>query len=217
MSQKTELQILTERAADGDLDAEWKLVEFFLPHALGLARHRIRGLSPAVSEAEDLANSAVKSLCLRIRDGRVIFEHDEQLKGLLRTMVRNKANKLWRYSTAEKRNLQGNVNLDDGQMSDQILSQQGIDPATIYFDDRLKLDSVDASTIANIVSSLQSELHDLFKALFDSLDEYPRQVLVLLMETNFSNEELASKIGRSLNSVERYRHTIRDAIKSLAN
>ena len=183
---------------------------FFFRSAIEGTKQKLNGALPA-EDMEDIALSAVMSFCMRIREGSVRYQGDKQLFSLLRRVIDGKIRKLWQYHFAQKRDIR------------QVEALHGAPLETalqVPVEDQLSADSVHVTpdeqpAVDRILGDLQSELHGLFTELLSNLDEHPRRLLLVLLESDVSNEELAKRIGRSVASVDRYRQLIRHKIKSL--
>ena len=75
------LQIIVAGRA-GDDAALNQVAEYLLPKAFEIARSRMQALSP-MDDYEDIAISAVKSICLRFREGACDFLGEIELGRLL--------------------------------------------------------------------------------------------------------------------------------------
>ena len=100
-------------ARAGDETALNQIAEYLLPTAFEIARSRMQALSP-MDDYEDIAISAVKSICLRFREGTCEFLGEIELGNLLHKFVIGKVRDQRKYHFAEKRDIKLN---DDGEFS----------------------------------------------------------------------------------------------------
>ena len=70
--EKSPLEQWIAGARDGDESALNQLAEYLLPKAFDFANRKMINLSP-VDDYEDIAISAVKSVCIRFRKGKASF------------------------------------------------------------------------------------------------------------------------------------------------
>ena len=101
------LQKIIVDARGGDETALNQIAEYLLPKAFEMARFRMRALSP-MDDYEDIAISAVKSICLRFRDGTCEFLGEIELGSLLQKFVIGKVRDQRKYHFAEKRDIKLN-------------------------------------------------------------------------------------------------------------
>ena len=208
------LKQLFDAAVAGDKNAESELADYFFDHAIRLAKLNLPTAPDAIADHEDLAVSAMKSLCGGIRRGHFEFRGDAQLHSLLKLIVSRKTKRLLR------KHYQGKEILTEADLgSDGIPFQNiGLTPEFIGIleDSSVKLAKDEMPVVERILSVLPSELHGFLKQLLNELDDQPRKALLLLMEHNLSNKELGKRLGRSKATVERYRMLIREKIKEIS-
>ena len=206
---------LVEQVRKGDEQATTDLANHFLDTALVLARLSLPTSPTSSADYEDIANSALKSFFVRLRDGRLEYYGDRQLVSALRKIVKAKTNRLFEIHLSDKRDvrkLAGNQSID-------CLTQGSFNQvsALTLIGEYLELETseADQQAVERILDSLQQELHGLFKTLAAALDKYPRQVLFLMLEADLSNLQIAERLGRSVASIERYRKLIREKLEGL--
>ncbi len=95
------LQQIIVDARAGDETALNQIAEYLLPKAFDIARSRMQALSP-MDDYEDVAISAVKSICLRFREGTCDFLGEIELGRLLQKFVIGKVRDQRKYHFAEK-------------------------------------------------------------------------------------------------------------------
>ena len=110
----TPLEQWTVRSRDGDDSALNHLAEYLLPKAFDFANRKMMHLSP-MDDYEDVAISAVKSVCLRFRQGRNEFLGEMELDSLLRQFVIGKIRDRRKYHLRDKRDIELNVVKNDSQ------------------------------------------------------------------------------------------------------
>jgi len=211
---QTPLSKLIGKVQEGNSDAVDELASHFFDQALVIARQTLPKPPTPVVDHEDLALSALRSFCLRIRDGRIEYQGDKQLVALLKTIVGTKTKRLFEYHFAEKRDPRRKQSLTEADCNASAT------PPELHeqFDmQQFPVDPDDRSAVSRILESLQHELRDLFVALTNVLDEHPRRALFLMLEQDFDNREMARQLGRSVASVERYRQLIREKIRLLTD
>ena len=212
MNAKRSFSRLVEKVRQGDLAAADDLADSFFNQAIFLAKDQLPNSPTPAADFEDLAISALKSFCIRIRDGKIEYLGDRELVGALRKIVKAKTNRLFEHHFAEKRDARKVKGAFDPAPETERCEKLE-DQFTLFLDgDELIVDPEDQPAVARILESLQSELHGLFKTLLNRLDEHPRRALLMLLEQDLSNEELARRLGRSVASVERYRQLIREKL-----
>ena len=101
------LQKIIVDARGGDETALNQIAEYLLPKAFEIARSRMQALSP-MDDYEDVAISAVKSICLRFREGTCEFLGEIELGCLLQKFVIGKVRDQRKYHFAEKRDIKLN-------------------------------------------------------------------------------------------------------------
>lgn len=208
---------------DGDADALNSLAEYLLPKAFGFASRNVQSLSP-MDDYEDIAISAVKSVCVRIREGQSEFLGERELGGLLRKFVIGKIRDRRKYHLAEKRDI--NKNLDDNPQTNdqsseagqQILHQAVDAAASVWLDEQsVNLPAAEQDYLEQMLMGLGSDVQGLFAELVKRLDARPRKVLMLMTESSMSNEELAEAMDCAPRSIERHRSAIRKKLEEIVN
>ena len=116
------LRVCIADSRDGDEAALNQLAEYLLPMAFEMARFRMQALSP-MDDYEDIAISAVKSICMRIRQGQARFLGEKELGGLLRQFVIGKIRDRKKYHLAEKRQCNLNAQADHSKAISALQNQ----------------------------------------------------------------------------------------------
>lgn len=207
---------------NGDEGALNQLAEYLLPKAFEFASWKMLELSP-VDDHEDIAVSAVKSVCIRFREGHKEFLGEKELTSLLRQFVIGKIRDRRKYHLAEKRNV--NLNVSEylaNPHSDESVSRSPIhenatdDPKSIWLDDASSsLPADEQAYLQTMLSGLGSDVQGLFSELVKRLDDNPRRVLMLITTRAMTNLELAAELDCAPASIERYRKAIRRKIEEI--
>ena len=177
----------------------------------------MQALSP-MDDYEDVAISAVKSICLRFREGTCEFLGEIELGRLLQKFVIGKVRDHRKYHLAEKRDIKLN---QDGQYSRSVpVSQDHAmeDADSIWLDEQSGLLTVpEQAYLKQMLMGLGADVHGLFSDLVKRLDEKPRKVLMLITSESLSNTELSEALDCAPSSIERYRRAIREKLGEIVN
>jgi RNA polymerase sigma factor (sigma-70 family) len=216
--QKTELSPLEQwivKSRDGDESALNYLAEYLLPKAFDFANRKMMHLSP-MDDYEDVAISAVKSVCLRFRQGRNEFLGEKELDGLLRQFVIGKIRDRRKYHLRGKRDVELNVFKDDSQIQapQQYAARETL--RSIWLDEHSScLPLVEQAYLGEMLTELGADVQGLFSELVKRLDDNPRKVLMLITTRAMSNQELAEALDCAPSSIERYRQAIRRKLEEI--
>jgi DNA-directed RNA polymerase specialized sigma24 family protein len=209
------LQQIIVSARAGDETALNQIAEYLLPKAFEIARSRMQALSP-MDDYEDIAISAVKSICLRFREGTCEFLGEIELGSLLQKFVIGKVRDRRKYHFAEKRDIKLN---DDRELSRSgpSLQNDAVESAdSIWLDEQSALLTVpEQAYLEQMLTGLGADVHGLFSELVKRLDEKPRQVLMLITSVSMSNAELSEALDCAPSSIERYRRAIREKLEEI--
>ncbi len=93
------------RLRQGDDPAVGLLCERFAAHLCALARRRLDARLRGKVDPEDVVNSALRSLCLRLRDGQFAVDDWDSLCGLLVTITLRKCGRWRDYFLTAGRNV----------------------------------------------------------------------------------------------------------------
>ena len=216
--QKTELSPLeqwTVRSRDGDESALNHLAEYLLPKAFDFANRKMMHLSP-MDDYEDVAISAVKSVCLRFRQGSKEFLGEKELDGLLRQFVIGKIRDRRKYHLRGKRDIELNVVKNDSQIQapQQYAARETL--RSIWLDEHSScLPLIEQAYLEEMLTELGADVQGLFSELVKRLDDNPRKVLMLITTRAMSNQELAEALDCAPSSIERYRQAIRRKLEEI--
>jgi DNA-directed RNA polymerase specialized sigma24 family protein len=180
----------------GNQAAVQKLWEGYFERLVGLARKKLQGTPRQVADEEDVALSAFDSFCRHAEAGRFPQLVDRQdLWQLLVVLTGRKALNLAKHEGAAKRG-GGKVRHASALASSDSSAVQ------VAFTSRISKEP-DPQFAAEVAEECRRLL-----ALLN--DEELRSIAVLKMEGH-TNEEIATKLGRSLPTVERKLGLIRRA------
>lgn len=174
-------------------------------------------LSP-MDDYEDVAISAVKSVCLRFRQGRNEFLGEKELDGLLRQFVIGKIRDRRRYHLTGKRDIKLNVAQNDSQI--HAPQQHGARETlrSIWLDEQSSCLSLSAQAyLEDMLAELGADVHGIYSELVKRLNDNPRKVLMLITTRAMSNQELAKALDCAPSSIERYRQAIRRKLEEIVN
>jgi DNA-directed RNA polymerase specialized sigma24 family protein len=211
------LQKIIVDARAGDETALNQIAEYLLPKAFEIARSRMQALSP-MDDYEDVAISAVKSICLRFREGTCEFLGEMELGCLLQKFVIGKVRDRKKYHFAEKRDIKHNDDWEWSQSAPSAQSLTGEDADSIWLDEQSALLTVpEQAYLKQMLEGLGADVQGLFSELVKRLDEKPRQVLMLITSESMSNTELSEALDCAPSSIERYRRAIRNKLEEIVN
>ena len=211
----TPLEQWTVRSRDGDDSALNHLAEYLLPKAFDFANRKMMHLSP-MDDYEDVAISAVKSVCLRFRQGRNEFLGEMELDSLLRQFVIGKIRDRRKYHLRDKRDIELNVVKNDSQI--QAPQEYGARESlqSIWLDEHSAcLPLIEQAYLEEMLTELGADVQGLFSELVKRLDDNPRKVLMLITTRTMSNQELAEALDCAPSSIERYRQAIRRKLEEI--
>ena len=164
----------------GDPGAAEELWARFFPRLVALARQALAGRPQRAADADDVAQSAFASFCLRVKAGEFRIQDRGELWNLLGVITANKARKQIRYESAQKRG--GGRVVGEGALTRPDGSPLPLDE------------------IALALPADQFDLH--CEELLDSLGSELRQ-FVLLRLLGFHNHEIADQLDCAERTVER--------------
>lgn len=210
------LQIMAGVRA-GDETALNQIAEYLLPKAFEMARSRMQALSP-MDDYEDIAISAVKSICLRFREGTCEFLGKIELGSLLQKFVIGKIRDQRKYHFAEKRDIKLNDDRERSRSAPFVQEHAVENADSIWLDDQSALLTVpEQAYLQQMLQGLGADVHGLFSELVKRLDEKPRKVLMLITSESLSNMELSEALDCAPSSIERYRRAIREKLEQIVN
>ena len=211
------LQQIIVDARAGDETALNQIAEYLLPKAFDIARSRMQALSP-MDDYEDVAISAVKSICLRFREGTCDFLGEIELGRLLQKFVIGKVRDQRKYHFAEKRDIKLNDDREHSRSVPSVQDHAGETADSIWLDEQsASLTVPEQVYLEQTLEGLGADVHGLFSELVKRLDEKPRQVLMLITSKSMSNSELSEALDCAPSSIERYRRAIRNKLEEIVN
>jgi DNA-directed RNA polymerase specialized sigma24 family protein len=181
----------------GDQAAAGELCKRYFEKLVRLARKKLRGASRRVVDEEDVVVDVLDSLCRGAQRGRFPLLTDrDDLWRLLTVLTKRKAANQVNYWTTLKRGggkVRGESAFDE---ADGTASEPGIQrvagkapcPATL------------------------GELKEGFCTLLAALEDDTLQKIAVWIMEGHTNQEIATRIGRSLSSVDRKLKLIRDKL-----
>lgn len=180
-----------EGAKQGEEKAYNALWERYYDRLVRFARGKLANNRRRAADEEDVAQSAFKSFCLAARGGRFPDLKDrEGLWKLLLKLTARKAVDLMRYNNRQKRRVLG----------ESVLISPG--------------DDAEGQGLARVIGDeptpeFAAMVTDEFRRLIEVLGENELRKVALLKLEGLGNEEMASRLGCSLRTVERQLQLIR--------
>ncbi len=172
-------------ARERDEGSEQALWNYYFQQVVRLARTRMFGLQGIVYDEEDAAISALGSLFRGLREERFPRLHDRHnLWRILVVITTRKLRAQWRRETAGRRH-QERVELREGKV--------GIN------------EIIDNDPTAEFVAEMMDET----ESLLEKLGENTLRRIVLMRLDGMTNNEIASRLGRTTRTVERKMERIR--------
>jgi DNA-directed RNA polymerase specialized sigma24 family protein len=177
----------------GDPAAAQKLWERYFPRLVGLARKKLQGTPRQAADEEDVALSAFASFCRRAESGQFpqLFDRDD-LWQLLLLIATRKALYQLRHSRRQKR---GGASRGEEAMVEA--------PETA---ERAALEQIPS---AEPSPEFAAQVADEFRRLLTLLQDEELRAVALWKMEGYGNEEIATKQGCALRTVERRLRVIR--------
>ena len=211
------LQQIIVDARRGGETALNQIAVYLLPKAFEIARSRMQALSP-MDDYEDVAISAVKSICLRFREGTCDFLGEIELGRLLQKFVIGKVRDQRKYHFAEKRDIKLNDQVEFSRSVPLVQDHAAEEADSIWLDEQSALLTVpEQAYLEQMLMGLGSDVQGLFSELVKRLDEKPRKVLMLITSESLSNSQLSEALDCAPSSIERYRRAIREKLAEIVN
>ncbi len=185
---------------EGDPEATEKLLEFCFPRLLRYSRTKLPAHLRRVLDEEDVALSAFKSFCFRVKDGSLgEIEGRDQLWRLLLCIAQRKASGYIRHQTRQKRGggqTGGESTFLHGEGDD---AYGGID------------DVADPAQSPAMVAEFENSCQH----LLDQLDDDVLRTVALLRLEGYSVSEIATRLDCAKRSIERRLNLIRTIWQSV--
>jgi DNA-directed RNA polymerase specialized sigma24 family protein len=179
----------------GDRTAAQKLWERYFQRLVGLARKKLQGLPRRAADEEDIALSAFASFCRGAEEGRFPQLHDrDNLWRLLVTITVRKANQLATREGCQKRG--GQAVLDEAALRNLPKDQSG----------GLGLEQLIGS---EPTPEFAAQLAEECQLLLARLEDSELQSVAQWKMEGYTNQEIATRLGCALRSVERKLKVIR--------
>lgn len=173
----------------GESRATQQLWQEFFDRLVVFASRKLRGTPRAMSDEEDIALSALKSLCLGLQRGKIsAIDNRESLWRLLLVITSRKVIDVANYHRRDKRNHQRLAQPQSSQTADQMLGN---------------LVSCEPSP------EIAAEITDSIRTALDALVQPELKQVAEWKLLGWTNQEIAERLGRSLSTVERKLRTIR--------
>jgi RNA polymerase sigma-70 factor (ECF subfamily) len=177
---------LIDDARNGDDAAAQAIVEQYTGALVAVARRQIGPRLAQRLDADDVVQSAYRSLFVRMRDGEYELGSGQDLWKLLVTMTLNKVRRHARHHATQRRNM----HLEQGGA--EHLEGMVVDPQPGPAD--------------------AAELVDETAALLSSLSAQDRPIVELRLQ-GLSTAEIAQELGRAERSVRRILERIRERLE----
>ena len=176
---------------DGDSEAQHHIYEKYARRIERVATRILDTLPLKEVASEDVAIKVLKSLFLRIEDGRLEAPQNRQhLWGLLRSMAKNKSHEVRRHELADKRSYKRVELVPQNDAEDR--AQNGIERVA----DKAAKALDETEKFADCLETLNDEL---------------RQVALYRM-AGYSNDEIAQFMNCGKRTVERRIHKLRSKL-----
>lgn len=173
----------------GDEDAAALLWQSFFNRLVDLASRRIQGTSKLIADEEDIALSAFKSFCLGARKGRFASLTDrDSLWRLLVVITARKAIDYANYNRRGKRNELKVVRPQSTEVNDEI---------------------VNGFVCSEPTPAIEMEMKENIESAIEQLQEADLKTIALMKLDGYTNQEIATQLGRGLSTVERKLRAIR--------
>ena len=194
----TDISAWIRRARSGDEDAAQLIWNRYAQQVVEVARRSLGDASRRVSDEEDVAALALKSLLAGISTGKFPeLDNREQLWRLLMVITTRKAAAVVDHHSRQKRG-GGDVRGD----SAVGISRESSDPSLFVGFDKLPSDN----PAPDIAALMADETHRLIASLPDTTAQ---KIAVLKMEGH-THEEIAEQLGCNVRMVERRLKQIRE-------
>lgn len=177
---------------DGDPRAVQQFYEEYAGALESLASRRLSAPVKRRVGPEDIVQSACRTFFRRAKEGEFTLEDSEGLWRLLTAITLAKVNEQTRYHLRQRRSLKGEQHLESGTDS-----RPGMDPA-----------GEELSPVA------AAEFNEQFERLLGRLDSEEQQVVDLKLQ-QFTNDEVAAKLGCSERTIRRLMKKVQSRLGEL--
>lgn len=176
---------------EGDNAAAIPIWHHFFDRLVRFAKNKMRGISTAISDEEDVALSVLKSVCIGLKAGRFSdLQSSESLWRMLLVICGRKISNQRAFLSRGKRNQQQQVALDS--------------------DDQLFADLISHEPTPELAMELTENMNRLLELL--ERDEL-KEIAILKMQ-GYTNQEISLQQKWSVSTVERKLRTIRTLWKN---
>jgi RNA polymerase sigma factor (sigma-70 family) len=183
----------------GDRDAAEKLWQRYFTHLVGLARTKLRGSRRRVADEEDVALSAFASFCRGAAEGR--FPHLADRHNLWALLIVITARKTCDQLRHERSRRQGGGKVrGESALLKAPRAGEGADS--------------EEAGLAQVLGrepspAFAAQMAQEFERLLERLGDEQLRAVALWKLENYSNAEIAAKLGCALSTVERRLRVIR--------
>jgi RNA polymerase sigma factor (sigma-70 family) len=177
---------------DGDSVAEQRVWDHFFGSLCRVAHHRLASVRVRGGDEEDVAIGAFASVCRRLQRGD--FPDLNSRDGLWRLLVTVTERKAFKLLRDERRLKRGGGKLNGESVFQNLDSSQA--------------KGFDAIASAEPSPEFEAAMAEVVRNLLSALDDQARQVALLKVEGH-RNEDIATKLGRSVPTIERKLRLIR--------
>ena len=193
MIDKKETQRLVKRWRKGDQDAATALYQLYVERLTRLIGAKVSSKMNARVDPDDIVQSALKSMLIRVRSGSFEFGDDRAFWQLLVTIAVNKVHNKVRFAKAAKRDI----------------SRETVSGGDDQYDAYVASCLSRAPTSDEVV-----EFEELLEELFRHLPPREAKVLQHRMD-GLTQQETAEKLGVDVRTVRRDLERLRDRLKEL--
>ena len=173
----------------------WAVEQFYADYATSLERLAAKHLSSPIRRRvgpEDIVQSACRTFFRRAKEGQFQLEDSEGLWRLLTVITLAKVREQTRFHLRQRRSLKGEAHLDSSVDGRPAFSPAGDD----------------------LPPEAAAEFSEQFQLLLGSLSEEEQQVVDLKLQ-QFTNDEVAAKLGCSERTVRRLVKKIQSRLTEL--
>jgi RNA polymerase sigma factor (sigma-70 family) len=182
----------------GDSVAEQRIWDHFFANLCRVAHHRLSSGQVRGADEEDIALGAFASVCQRLQRGDFPeLNTRDDLWRLLVAVTERKAYKLLRDEQRQKRG--------GGKLSGESVFQNLESSNARGFD---------AIASAQPTPEFEATMEEVVRNLLSALDDQARQIALLKVE-GYRNEDIATRLGRSIPTVERKLRLIRSTWETM--
>ena len=196
VTQKEHVAQWIERMRGGDDSAAELLWQHCFFRVANVARRHLRGGPVALADEEDIALSAIKSLCLGLQAGRFpALACDDGLWRLLLVITARKVSDQINYSTRQKRNVNRNERASPEHSPESLLQ---------------------SLLCRRPTPDTEAEIAEQLRQLLDALEHDDLRRVAIMKMDGYTNQEIARQLNRGVSTIERKLRVIRSIWKQVA-